>query len=72
MIGPLFYMWCVPVPGCETKNVHSEYTCERKKKGLEQFTLSWRKAYTSAPKAGKPFKNFFLKKKSTLLPVLSL
>lgn len=32
MIGPLFYTWCVPVPGCETKNVHSEYTCEEKKK----------------------------------------
>lgn len=31
MIGPLLYMWCVPVPGCETKNVHSEYTCEKKK-----------------------------------------
>lgn len=32
MIGQLFYTWCVPVPGCETKNVHSEYTCEEKKK----------------------------------------
>lgn len=71
MLGLLFYTWCVPVAGGETKNVHSEYTCEEKKRGLEQFMLRVRRAYASAPKAGRPLKNFFFFY-STLLPVLSL
>lgn len=59
MFGLLFYTWCVPVAGCETKNVHSEYTCQ-KKRGLKQFTLRGREAYTSAPRTGRPLKNFFI------------